>query len=126
MQQNSATPQTPQSQVSVAYPAFQKAGDANILAIGWNDVTSSITGVSDSAGNTYRVAVATLQGNGMSQAIHFSPNIRAGSNTVTVTFDQPAVYVDLRVTEYSGLSHSNSIDVGHRQQGSARWPAAAH
>ena len=112
IQQNSATPQTPQTQVSVAYPASQKSGDANILAAGWNDIASSITGVSDSAGNAYRVAAAMSRGNGMSQAIYYCPNIRAGSNTVTVTFDQPAAYVDLRVTEYSGLSQTNTFDTG--------------
>jgi hypothetical protein len=112
IQQNSATPQTPQSQVSVAYPASQKSGDANILAAGWNDVASSITGVSDSAGNEYRVAAAMSRGNGMSQAIYYCPNIRAGSNTVTVTFDRPAAYVDLRVTQYSGLSQTNTFDTG--------------
>jgi hypothetical protein len=47
----------------------------------------------------------------MSQAIYYATNI-AGANTVTLTFDQPASYVDLRITEYSGLSPTNVFDAG--------------
>jgi len=43
----------------------------------------------------------------MSQAIYLAPKIKAGVNTVTVQFDQPANYVDLRITEYSGLASTN-------------------
>ena len=112
VQQNFATPQTPQSQVSVSYPNAQTAGNVNLLAIGWNDTNASISTISDSAGNAYDVAIPTFRGNGMSQAIYYATNITAGSNTVTVTFNQPAVFVDLRVTEYSGLSPANAFDAG--------------
>jgi uncharacterized protein DUF4038/collagenase-like protein with putative collagen-binding domain len=112
VQQNYATPQSPQLQVSVTYTKAQTNGNANIVAIGWNDDTNNISAVSDSAGNIYRMAVPTFRGNGMSQAIYHAPNIKAGSNTVTVLFDHPAVYVDLRVTEYFGLSQSNAFDAG--------------
>ena len=112
VQQNFATPQSPQSRVSMAYPNAQTAGNANVLAIGWNDTIASISTVGDSAGNIYQTAIPTFRGNGMSQAIYYATNIPAGSNTVTVTFNQPAVFVDLRVTEYSGLSPTNVFDVG--------------
>ena len=64
VQVNAATPQTNQSAVTVAYTSAQVAGDTNILAIGWNNTTSTITSVTNSAGNTlstgrpYRDAVA--------------------------------------------------------------------
>jgi hypothetical protein len=112
VQQNFATPQSPQSQVAVSYPNPQTAGDANILAIGWNDVTAGIQTVADSAGNVYQIADATFRGNGMSQAIYYATNIPAGSNTVTVTFTQPAAFVDLRVSEYSGLATAGVFDAG--------------
>jgi hypothetical protein len=112
VQQNYATPQTPQAQVTVAYSAAQVAGNLNVLAIGWNDTNASISGVSDSNGNTYLVAVPTFRGNGMSQGIYYATNIHAGADAVTVTFSQPAIYVDLRVAEYSGLSQSNPFDAG--------------
>ena len=112
VQQNFATPQTPQSQVTVACPNAQNAGNVNILAIGWNDATASISAVGDSAGNVYHPAISTFRGNGMSQAIYYATNIPAGTNAITVTFNQPAAFVDLRVTEYSGLSPTNVFDAG--------------
>jgi hypothetical protein len=117
VQQQYASPQSPQTQVTVAYPAAQTAGNVNILAIGWKDtldfepnVTANITNVTDSAGNTYQLAVPTDRGGGLSQAIYYAANSLSGSNTVTVMFDHPAKFVDLRVTEYSGLNHNNPFD----------------
>jgi hypothetical protein len=109
VQQNYATPQSSQTKVAVAYTNAQTAGNANVVAIGWNDVNASISSVSDSAGNVYQVAVPTYRGNGLSQAIYYSAGIKAGGNTVTVTFNQAAVSVDLRVTEYSGLAPANAL-----------------
>lgn len=117
IQQSYATPQSPMNQVQSAYPGAQTGGNANILAIGWNDTTSSIAAVSDSKGNTYRPALATFRGNGLSQAIYYATNIAPGTNTVTVTFSQPAAYVDLRITEYSGLSPTNAFDSGASASG---------
>ena len=96
---NAATPQTNQSSVAVTYTGAQTAGDTNILAIGWNNTTSNITAVTDSAGNTYQAAVPTARGSGISQAIYYAPNIKAaaaGTNTVTVTFNTATPYVDIR------------------------------
>src|SRR6185295_10198496 len=101
VQGNYACPQTDQSQVTVTYTNTQTAGNVNILAIGWNDATANLTSVTDSAGNTYQAAVATSQdmNNNLSQAVYYATNILSRSNTVTVIFDQPAHYVDLRATE---------------------------
>jgi hypothetical protein len=112
IQQAYSVPQTPQLAVSGPYPQSQTAGNANILAIGWNDAVANITNVSDSASNNYQIAVPTFRGNGMSQAIYYCPNIKSGTDTVTVKFNQPAAFVDLRITEYSGLSKTNTFDVG--------------
>jgi hypothetical protein len=117
VQQNYATPQTPQAQVAVPYRSAQLAGNANLLAIGWNDTTASLTAVVDSAGNGYQAVVPTFRGTGLSQAIYAATAIKPGSNTVTVTFDQPAVYVDLRITEYSGLERTNAFDAGASASG---------
>ena len=90
VQANAATPQTNQTQVSVAYTSAQVAGDTNILVIGWNNATSNITSVTDTAGNIYQLAVPTVRGSGISQAIYYAKNIKsaaAGTNTVTVTFN---------------------------------------
>ena len=120
VQEGYAVPQTPQVQVHATYAAAQAAGDTNILAIGWNDTTASIASVVDSAGNVYHSAIATFRGNGLSQAIYYASNIAAasaGDNVVTVTFDQPAVYVDLRATEYARIQPGNPFDGGASASG---------
>ena len=122
VQVNSAVPQTNQSTVTVRYNNAQTAGNTNILAIGWNNATSNITSVTDSAGNTYQLAVPTARGAGMSQAIYYAPNIKAApaaTNTVTVTFNTATPYVDIRALEYSGLATTNPFDVGTSASGTS-------
>jgi hypothetical protein len=49
----------------------------------------------------------------LSQAIYIGSNIKAASNNaVTVHFTQPALFVDLRVTEYSGLASTTAFEAG--------------
>jgi hypothetical protein len=126
VQVNAATPQTNQSTVSVSYTSAQVAGDTNILAIGWNNTTSNITSVTDSAGNTYQLAVPTARGSGIRQAIYYGKNIKAaavGTNTVTVSASTP--FVDIRALEYSGLDPVNPFDVGTSTSGSGTSATAA-
>jgi hypothetical protein len=122
VQANAATPQTNQTQVTVAYAGAQAAGNTNIVAIGWNNITSNIASITDSAGNVYQLAVPTARGAGLSQAIYYASNIKAaaaGANTVTVTFNTTTPFVDVRVTEYSGLDATNPFDVGISASGSS-------
>ena len=130
VQVNSAVPQTNQSTVTVRYNNAQTAGNTNILAIGWNNATSNITSVTDSAGNTYQLAVPTARGAGLSQAIYYAPNIKAApaaTNTVTVTFNTATPYVDIRATgiqrpryhqplrrRHLGLGHQHHRQHRHR------------
>src|SRR5262245_57873143 len=120
VQVNQATPQTNQSTVTVSYASAQSAGNTNILAIGWNNATSNITSVTDSAGNIYQLAVPTARGPGLSQAIYYASNIKAanpGANTVTVTFNTATPFIDIRALEYSGLDPINPFDVGASASG---------
>ena len=122
VQVNSATPQTNQSTVAVTYTGAQTAGNTNILAIGWNDATSNISSVSDSAGNIYQVAAPTARGTGLSQAIYYAKNIKAapaGGNTVTVIFNAAVRFADIRILEYSGLDTTNPFDKTASASGTA-------
>jgi hypothetical protein len=107
--------------LSATFSMAQAAGDLNVIAVGWNDSTSSITSVSDSAGNTYSLAVGpTRHAPDLSQSIYYAPNIAAagaGGNTVTVSFDAAAAAVDVRILEYSGLSTTSPLDVTSAQSG---------
>ena len=113
VQVNSATPQTSQTTVSVPYVQGQNAGDLNVVVVGLNNATSTITSVTDSAGNVYQVAAPLTRGSAISQAIYYASNIKSatgGSNVVTVQFSGAVPYPDVRVLEYSGLDPANPLD----------------
>jgi Fibronectin type III domain len=110
VQGNYATPQTPQSTITVPFKSAQKAGDLNVVIVGWNDSTTLPTALWDSQGNTYQPAVGSKT-EGVSQLIVYANNISDGPNAVTVTFNTGANYPDVRILEYSGISDSNPLDV---------------
>jgi hypothetical protein len=124
VQVNAATPPAPSSSVAVAYPLAQTAGNLNIVVVGWNDTTSTLTSLMDSRGNTYAQAGTTITGPGIRQAIFYAKNIAAGSNTVTATFNQAAAYVDVRVLEYSGLDTTSPLDVAAGASGTNSSPSS--
>ncbi len=115
MQGAYSTPQSSQTTVSVAYSNAQTVGDLNVIVVGWNDTTATVSSVQDSKGNVYTRAVGpTLVSGYLSQSIYYAKNIvaaAAGSNTVTVTFSAAAYAADIRITEYSGADPNNPVDV---------------
>src|SRR6266849_3316240 len=121
VQTNSATPQTPQATVTVTYNAAQTLGNLNVVVVGWNDSTATVSSVTDSRGNAYALAAApVVQSATASQAIYYAKNIvsaAAGANTVTVTFSVAARFPDIRIAEYTGLDTANPLDVSVGAQG---------
>src|SRR5262249_49167209 len=95
--------------------------DLNVVAVGLNDATSTITSVTDSAGNVYQVAAPLTRGAAISQAIYYAKSIKsaaAGANTVTVRFSGAVPFPDVRVTEYGGLDPTTPFDVTASAAGS--------
>ena len=127
VQVKSATPQTAAGSVAVTYSLAQTAGNLNVVVVGWNDTTSTVSTVSDSLGNNYVLAIGPTTGTGLRQSIYYAAGIKAGSNTVTVRFNQAAAYVDIRAMEYSGLDPANPLDVkaGAAGSGTAASSGAA-
>jgi hypothetical protein len=111
VQRNFTTSSPSASSVKVTYAAAQTAGNLNIVVVGWNDTRAAVSSVTDSRGNIYSRAVGPTAGTALTQSIYYARNIAAGSNTVTVTFNQTAAYPDVRVLEYSGADPSNPLDV---------------
>ena len=106
--------------ISAAYSAAQSANDLNIVVMGWNDTSASITSVKDSSGNSYSQAGALLKGTKLTQAIYYAKGIKsagAGGNKVRVTFTKSASFADLRIFEYAGLDTSNPLDVTNGASG---------
>jgi hypothetical protein len=103
---------TSSSQISATYSSSQKAGDLNVVVVGWADTTSQIQSVSDGNGNTYSLAVAPQSSSSVSQAIYYAKNIAGGNNNaVTVTFKQAASLPSIRILEYSGVDKTSPLDV---------------
>ncbi len=112
VQVNNNTVAANASSVSVTYTTPETAGNLNVVVVGWNDTSSSVTSVVDDNTNTY-VLVGTTAGHGLSQAIYYARNILLPTNTtptVTVTFNQTAGFPDVRILEYSGLSTTAPLD----------------
>ena len=55
----------------------------------------------------------------MTQSIYYAKGILAGSNSVTVTFNQAAAYPDIRILEYKGLSTTAPLDATAGASGSS-------
>ena len=112
VQVSSATPQSSLDTVAVPYSVAQAAGGTNVVAIGWNSATSSVSSVSDSAGNTYELAAPVARSAGLSQTIYFARNIKASAagNVVTVRFVTTVPFADVRITEYRGIDIGNPVN----------------
>jgi len=129
VQGNSATPQTSQTSVTVTFTAAQAAGDLNVVAVGWNDSTATVTKVADTSGNIYTPAVGpTIQSGVATQSIYYAKSIlpaAAGANIVTVTFSTAAVSPDIRILEYAGADPNSPVDVTAAATGTAIGGLAA-
>src|SRR6516162_1964533 len=108
VQSNYAVPSTSAS-VAVAFSSAQTVGNLNVVVVGWNDVTHTVSSVTDTKGNSYSLAVGPTKNgatNTLTQSIYYAPSIAAaaaGANTVTVAFSGTATAPDIRILEYSGL-----------------------
>ncbi|MGC2388221.1 MAG: hypothetical protein WA621_02395, partial [Candidatus Acidiferrum sp.] len=121
VQNASSTPQGKVGTVKATFAAAQTLGDLNVVAIGWNDATATISSVEDTAGNTYTLAVGpTVQSGLATQAIYYAKSIAAASsNSVTVTFSGPATSPDLRILEYANADPTNPVEVAASASGTS-------
>jgi hypothetical protein len=127
LQGNYAVPQSAQKTVTVAFTKAQTAGDLNVIVVGWNDSSATVSSVTDASGNSYSLAVGpTVVSGYLSQSIYYAANIAAaGANSVTVAFSKAAAYPDIRILEYSGANTSNPVDVTAAATGSNKTSTSA-
>ncbi len=99
----------------MTFTSAQTAGNLNVVVVGWNDTTATVSSVTDSRGNVYTLAVGpTVLSGQFSQAIYYAKNIQAAAantNTVRVQFNVAAAYPDIRILEFSGIGAANPVDV---------------
>jgi hypothetical protein len=97
----------------VTFTKPHQAGDLIVIAVGWTDTSFVVNSVTDSAGNTYHLAVdRATYGADLSQSIYYAFGIAASATgaKTTVTFSGAASGIDLRAAEYSGLSTTSPFD----------------
>jgi hypothetical protein len=89
-----------------------------VVAIGWHDMSASILGVTDSAGDTFKQLIGrgvSLTA-GISQALYYASAIKpTAANTVTVTFEPTAGMAtapNLRAVEYAGITGVDTWNFG--------------
>ena len=71
-------------QCAVTFTATQVAGDLNVVVVGWNDSTATVSTVTDTSGNTYTLAVGpTVVSGTLSQSIYYAKNIAAAAAGAT-------------------------------------------
>jgi YD repeat-containing protein len=119
---NTNVPHTlaPTYSASTPFPIEQTAGDLNVVIIAWRDTTATINSVTDSAGNSYTLAVSGTQSTLKSQKIYYAKNIAgASSNSVTVVFSTNPTLPDIRIGEYRGLDQNSPLDVVTTGSGTA-------
>ncbi len=78
VQQNFALSNPSAASLTVAYGSAQTVGNLNIVAVGWNDTSASVSSVVDSRGNTYIRAIGPTTGTALSQSIYYAKNIAGG------------------------------------------------
>jgi hypothetical protein len=108
---------------TLAFPGANAAGNFVAVAIRAQGLNQTLT-ITDSNGNQYRKAVqfnVTLDG--VSLAIYYAENIKAGMNTVAVGMAQSGT-LRLSILEYSGIATANSLDVTSAAQGTSASPNA--
>lgn len=111
--------------VPVVLNVNETSGNTNVVAIGWGDITHTVSSVTDSHSNTYtQIGTTITNGTGLRQAFYYSKNITGGGNTVTVTFNGPAAFPDAIVAEYSGLDTTAPLDVFNSALGSGTAAAS--
>jgi len=107
------------SSLSVAFPASTVAGDLILVAFDYatNATPSSVT---DSQGNVFTAIGAQLTSPGGSHSrVYYAKNIKGGADTVTITLSATSAWLEVYLSEYSGVDPTNPIDAQAGASGGA-------
>ncbi|MGA2988481.1 MAG: putative Ig domain-containing protein, partial [Terriglobia bacterium] len=95
---------------SLSFPNNTVAGD--LVMVGFDfDTNATASSVSDSQGNAFTQVGAQLTSPGGTRSVvYYAKNIKGGADTVTVNLSADSAYIELYLTEYSGVNQTNPID----------------
>ncbi len=105
--------------LSLAFPANTQAGDFLLVAFN-HDTNATPSSVSDSQGNAFTEVGNQLSSpGGALSRVYYATNIKGGADTVTVTLSANSSYLEVYLSEYSGIDPTNPIDAQVGASGSA-------
>src|SRR3984885_10156297 len=105
--------------LSLSFPANTLAGDVILVAFDYdtNSVPSSVT---DSQGNLFAPLGNQLTSPGGSRSrVYYAMSIKGGADTVTVKLSGTSAWLELYLTEYTGVNQTNPIDAQAGASGTA-------
>jgi hypothetical protein len=105
--------------LSVAFTKKTVTGNLILVAI---DFIKSVTplSITDSQGNPLtQVGTQLNSPNNIGSRVYYANTIKGGSDTITVTLSGKSTYLEMYLTEYSGLNQANPIDAQTGTTGSA-------
>jgi hypothetical protein len=91
--------------------ATAAVGERIVVATGWFEAGSSITGVVDSAGNTYAIDIQSYSGVGIAICSAHVEFQLASGQTITVTYSASAAdWRNIHAATLSGIASSSAVD----------------
>jgi hypothetical protein len=91
--------------------ATAAVGERIVVSLAWFEAGSSITGVVDSAGNTYAIDIQSYSGIGIAIcSAHVTSQLTSGG-TITITYSAAACdWRNIHAATYSGVASSSAVD----------------
>jgi hypothetical protein len=107
------------SSLSLSFPSSTMAGDVILVAFDY-DTNATASSVTDSQGNVFTAIGNQLTSPGGARSrVYSAKNIKGGTDTVTVNLSANSGYIELYLTEYTGVDQTNPIDAQAGASGSA-------
>ena len=98
------------STLSLSFPANTTAGNLILVSFDF-DSNATLSSVSDSLGNLFTEVGSQLTSPGGARSrVYFAKNIKGGPDTVTVNLSANSAWIEVYVSEYSGVDTVNPID----------------
>jgi len=104
---------------SLSFPQNTGAGDTIVVGFDF-DTLAAFSSISDSQGNTFTEVGAQLTSPGGARIrVYGAKSIAGGPDTVTITLSANSSFIEVYLTEYSGLDPTNPIDAQSGASGNA-------
>ncbi len=107
------------SSSSLSFSKNTVAGDLIVVGFDFNS-SAKPSSITDSQGNIFTLVGTELTTPGGAHgAVYYAKNIKGGADKVTVTLSASSAFLEIYLTEYSGVDQTNPIDAQVGASGSA-------